>query len=451
MGIGLELGKADSRTSDAVGAPDVKPTPVRPRSVVHGFFSCVRRVTARTAISCIACCHIRCDIARARRMISYWQQNTPSRSDAPLWAAALVLSLCINAMIVLALSHQAVRGWFVASEPPPPEKPPTETVLRFEMVPTPAADATAAQPPATPQRFARTSDDQRADRPERPAFIGDRDTRATSDRAPDADALLMPSQAGIEPRADSDIETTESQYRDGPLDGSDAPENAAAPRVTVSPPAGEESTTTTTQPEAPPSTPPPPAERLLAGPAPVDVPVPVSPETAETPETRDPEEPRETRPRDQPPPPGTADGSPEQEVAERPPATPARDPGFRGNQRKTAIRGSISRTGRSALDVADTALGRYQAQISRAVEQEWQRNCVRHRDFITPGFLTVRFFVEADGRVRMVQFVGEMESGEIQKGFTLNSIRNAEIPPMPPELRRDLDGEPLELIFNFYF
>jgi hypothetical protein len=124
---------------------------------------------------------------------------------------------------------------------------------------------------------------------------------------------------------------------------------------------------------------------------------------------------------------------------------------FSGNQRKKAIVGSISRSGRSALDVADSPLGRYQAVISRAVEQEWQRNCVRHRDFITPGFLTVRFFVETSGKVRTVQFVGQMETGEVQKGFTLNSIRDAEIPAMPAAVKKDFAKEPLELIFNFYF
>ena len=85
------------------------------------------------------------------------------------------------------------------------------------------------------------------------------------------------------------------------------------------------------------------------------------------------------------------------------------------------------------------------------MELEWQRNCVRHRDFITPGFLTVRFFVEPNGRVRSVSFVGDMETGEVQKGFTLNSIRDASIPPMPPALRGDYKEEPLELIFRFYF
>ena len=132
-------------------------------------------------------------------------------------------------------------------------------------------------------------------------------------------------------------------------------------------------------------------------------------------------------------------------------AKPAAETGFKGYQRKSAIVGSISRTGRSALDVVDSPLGRYQAVISRAVEQEWQRNCVRHRDFITPGFLTVRFFVEPTGIVRTVQFVGTMETGEVQKGFTLSAIRDAKIPAMPAAVKKDFAKEPLELIFNFYF
>jgi hypothetical protein len=113
--------------------------------------------------------------------------------------------------------------------------------------------------------------------------------------------------------------------------------------------------------------------------------------------------------------------------------------------------GSISRTGRSALNVDDTQLGRYQAAISKAVELEWQRNCVRYRDFITPGYITVRFFVEPSGRVRSQSLVGENETGEVQKGFTLSAIRDADIPEMPEELAESYEGDTLELLFRFYF
>jgi hypothetical protein len=271
---------------------------------------------------------------------------------------------------------------------------------------------------------------------ENPAFIGERDTRATSDRTPVADAPPLPSQAGIEPRDATDIETTESDYQDGEL----AADNPAAPTpeaavVPSPPPLPLQEPAPTTAASAPP-----PREVLLEGPKPVDVQVPR--ETATGEEIKPTPEPRPAQAENTPPAPA---------VAEQPKPAASDKPAFRGFQRKTAIVGSISRTGRSSLDVEDSALGRYQAAISRAVELEWQRNCVRHRDFITPGFLTVRFFVETSGKVRSVQFVGDMETGEVQKGFTLNSIRDASIPPMPTTLRNEYDKEPLELLFRFYF
>lgn len=374
-------------------------------------------------------------------MMPHAPTHGPARSDAPLWAAALVASVVLNALVVLALgSEAALKLLFSRDERPPPARQPVERVLQMTLAP--PEEAVAAE--ETPDRqFTRTTEDQRAEPPDDTLFIGERDTRAASDRAADATAPPLPSQAGIDPRDERDFETTESDFRDGPLDAPDAVEAPTAITPPPQPPGSDVVTPgdaeTRERVETPP---PPPPDRLLEGPVTTDVPVPVAPETPvveENPPAPQPEE------------------APPQGVAETPPETPAvadptqSPPGFRGHQRKTAIRGSISRTGRSALDVEDSAMGRYQARLSRAVELEWQRNCVRHRDFITPGFLTVRFFVEKDGRVRTVEFVGEMETGEVQKGFTLNSIRNAKIPPMPEALSRELDGQPLELIFNFYF
>lgn len=323
-----------------------------------------------------------------------------------------------------------------------------------EPPPEPAEDAAAELPP----QFARTSDEQRSVRPDTAAFIGERDTRATSDAPPQADAPPLPSQAGEVPRHERDFETTQSRFQEG----SDAPTPLPqAPLAEVAPPIAEpmrepipESPPpqaanlgeTTTEPEAAVAVADPLPESLAEGPNPVDVPMPPEPET-EMSEATEPERPPDGLP-DQP---ELADAANEPEAPPPPPRQPIQDPAFRSEQRKAAISGSISRTGTSALDVADTPMGRYQAAISKAVEEEWRRNCVRHRDFITPGFLSVRFYVQADGKVRNVAFVGVMETGEIQKGFTLNSIRDATIPPMPAPLRAELDGEPLELTFNFYF
>ncbi len=180
-------------------------------------------------------------------------------------------------------------------------------------------------------------------------------------------------------------------------------------------------------------------ERLAEGPMPVDRPVKAE-EREEQPKPAPERQSAEERRQE------------EREIAEQAPKPKSpQSPGFSGNQQKTRLQGSISRRGRSALDVDESLLGRYHAALSRAVEREWQLNCMRNRDYIVPGMLRVRFVLDADGKVRSVGFVEEFGVGSIQKGFTLNSIRDADIPAMPAELKKQLDGEPLELIYNFIF
>ncbi len=381
------------------------------------------------------------------------------RGDGHLWVIALGLSFLVNAVILGIVGFTAIETAILRKRdvpPPPPQEESVATILAEIVQAGDPAVAVAAPEPAEPaeKKFARTSPDQAAP-PEKPTpFIGERNTRATSDRAPTPDAPELPSQAGIAPRDETDIETTESKYQDGSLAGSDAPSAEPVPPAPPEPPPAPEVAESQEKPAPPapetmPSTPAP-REKLLDGPNPVDVQVAQAPDKEEAvkpaPEDRKvADSPPETKPAEK-------KSKPSEKTAESTPKPkPVNDPAFKGYQRKTAVVGSISRGGRSSLDVEDSALGRYQAAISRAVELEWQRNCVRHRDYITPGFLTARFFVQPNGKVRSVQFVGEMETGEVQKGFTLNSIRNAEIPAMPPALRKEYDKEPLELIFRFFF
>ena len=401
------------------------------------------------------------------------QAAAAKRGDGRLWVTALGLSLLCNAalLFVAGLAFIESRQF---QHPVPPATPPAESV-RFiapelaAAATDPAAAAAAAVTgpaqevlvPGHDPSFARTSDDQRGKRPDHPAFIGERDTQATSDATPDPNAPAMPAQAGIPPRHPGDFETTESHYQDGTLTDSAAPPVDSPPATpslpsppsppaapadpALAPAAAALGETTETPGSADKLINPAPPVRLAEGPNPVEIPIPLThsqqPPTAAA----------QSIPRT-----GSPDGLPTANDLKQAQATPTpqetpRDPAFRSNQRKTTIQGSISRSGRSALDVEDSPLGRYQATISRAVELEWQRNCVRYRDFITPGYLTVRFFVDAKGKVRNVQFVGAMQTGQQQKGFTLNSIRDAAIPAMPAEVRKDFQDDPLELIFNFYF
>lgn len=358
------------------------------------------------------------------------------RHDGQLWLTALGLSLLANFALLLGLGFLAIKTHKIKQQQVSAPPPAAENFLTIFPSFASSALVPAAEPAA--KRFARTSADQTAEKPEKPVFQGERNTQATSDRAPDSSAPPLPSQAGRKPFNSDDFETTESDYRDGQLTTEPSASSSASPSSGAESVMAAASETQQKTGTADTLAMPAPREKLLEGPNPVDIPVPKPAEIAEAPKG---EKPSLPKPAEKPTKPEEAP-KPKRAIA---------DPAFSGFQRKAAIQGSISRTGRSSLNVEDSPLGRYQASISRAVEQEWQRNCVRHRDFITPGFLTVRFFVETSGRVKTVQFVGEMETGEVQKGFTLNAIRDAEIPAMPAALKKEYVKEPLELIFNFYF
>lgn len=364
----------------------------------------------------------------------------PFQSQARLWLTAFIASALLN-LAVWVLLGLWVLGRIVIA-PPAAEAAPPETVAWIvpQVVAAEAAAPAVPEEPARPS-FARTSPDQEEAVPEKPRFIGERNTRATSDAAPVAAAPDMPSQKGREPVFEGEVETTESRYQDGELSSDRIGQPAAAVPQPASPPPPAPEDPAAKPADAPAAEIMPAKERLAEGPVPVDRMV------------------RET-PREEPPkPPTSARASESKQTdpsknptaeAPKPAANPAA-PGFRGNQKKTRLEGSITRSGRSALDVEDSLLGRYHAAVSRAVEKEWQRNCVRNRDYITPGLLTMSFLLDASGKVRSVMVVEDVQVGAIPKGFTLNSIHDAEIPAMPGELKKQLGGEPLELIYRFNF
>ncbi|MCW1916722.1 hypothetical protein OJ996_24255 [Luteolibacter sp. GHJ8] len=407
-----------------------------------------------------------------------------SRQQARLWSAACGISAFLNlaaVIVVLAwmsfsevisLAFQSLFSSLGISFPPPvfepPPRPPAIEESVATIIPEVAPVSETKTEEGREQQFARTSPDQESVRPEAAAFIGERNTKATSDAPPVAAAdPQMPSQRGEEDE-DNHPETTESNYQDGDL-GSDAiappamdpfqpsqqltearegAEGAAARGVPDAPgtsvPDGSVnpgSSDTTVPPETAASAAPPLAKDPIAeGPYPVERPRQMTPPEAPKPATPG----QEDAPKD-------ATSQSAQAQQESRPAVKTPTPGFNGFQRKTHIQGSITRQGRSALDVEDSLLGRYHASLSRAVEKEWQLNCVRNRDYITPGQIIVRFVLEPSGKVRSLSFVEEFGVGNIQKGFTSESIRTARIPPFPAELKKQLDGEPLEVTYSFTF
>jgi hypothetical protein len=364
---------------------------------------------------------------------------TPVSGEGRLWGISFLVSLLVNAVLFGTLakisSIDATRQAQALLEARPVERWVAAVIPERGTPSAPSVAVAAPRPPAArPAPFSRTSPEQASERPAAARFIGERNTRATSERAADATAPPLPSQNGVED--ERLLETTENRFREGGgNEGNEAsPAEIATSSVKETPSTASLSETKTSPAQEGAEPRPLSQEPLAQGPKPVDVETAAAKSKPEDSPKPMPQEPVETKPA--PPPP-----------VEPKPSEPVGS----GDQKKTQIRGSISRQGGGALDVEDSPSGRYQAAVIREVEREWQRNCVKYKEHITPGFLTVRFVVESTGKVRSVDFVEAANSSDLQKGFTLNSIREAKLPAMPAGLKKERRGEPLELIYNFYF
>lgn len=387
------------------------------------------------------------DGARDHRM------NAPSitkQSDAQLWLKAVLVSVVLNGLLVVALAFMAIHSLFMKEVPPTPSEPEPRSVMIVAVAPEVAPEPAAAPEPRGAKPFARSTPEQESEAPENPAFIGERDTQATSDAPPVANAPEMPSQKGEKPKY-GEMETTESNYQDGDLahDLEGAPGEAKSAvaeqkQAQLEKIAAIESelggTNEMIKREDKPA---PPKEILAETPFPVERPA-LPMEKEEEPKSA-PEEVRKESEKTEK----------KEEVAENPKQrvdpSPAGNQGFRGNQRKTELKGSISRSGHSAVDMEAGAIGKYQAAIGRAIEKSWQRKMIENRDYILPGSLSLRVVLDPQGKVRSILPVNEYKGGIIQKGFTHSAIREADLPAMPAEVKSELDGDPLELLYNFIF
>ena len=380
-----------------------------------------------------------------------------SRQQARLWSAAFGISALANVVVMLMIAVLSALGfspgYFGGNHTPPPPPALEESVATIIPELTPTADAPAPTRPAADAPFVRTSRDQQTERPENASFIGERNTRAASDLPAIGGDPEMPGQLGQEPESEGHLETTVNDYQDGEL----ASNNIAPPDPNPGPPAQEEAVASEGAQETPlavpaasemavperavTASPAAPKESIAEGPFPVerrilqDSPAEPSPAPRDHPEAGE----------------GTAGGKSQSDGKDPEPAVKSDTPGFNGYQRKTRIQGSITRQGRSALEVEDSPMGRYHAALSLAVEKEWNLNCIRNEKYLTEGKIIVEFAVEPSGKVRSLTFVEAFGVGNIQKGFTSESIRTAKIPPFPAELKKQLDGEPLEVTYSFTF
>lgn len=126
-------------------------------------------------------------------------------------------------------------------------------------------------------------------------------------------------------------------------------------------------------------------------------------------------------------------------------------PGFRTQERRTRTSGKFSFGRNPSLDVAATPMGRYQEIVYRAIAMVWYDQCDRNRDLIVTGTLRIRILLNPKGDVVSMKLLGRSGASVAQNSFTFVAIKAAPIPPMPPDVRKELVGDRMELFFDFNF
>lgn len=129
------------------------------------------------------------------------------------------------------------------------------------------------------------------------------------------------------------------------------------------------------------------------------------------------------------------------------PKPPADKPSFTPETVTNKVSGTISNRGKSAMDVEASELGKYKKSVTQAIERKWHLYRQDHADFVTFGSLRLKFKINEAGKPINLS-VARDNSNAIMKEFTLKSIIDADIPPMPRKIKELLRGRGLEITYD---
>jgi len=111
--------------------------------------------------------------------------------------------------------------------------------------------------------------------------------------------------------------------------------------------------------------------------------------------------------------------------------------------------GSIDRIAdANAVAAMETIRGKYMTQVNQLIGRRWNQKKQENADFVEFGNLKVRFYVNKKGKVEGAYFV-KSEANSIMQDFTLDSILNAKLPPIPKEIFDLLKKERLQFTYDF--
>lgn len=378
-----------------------------------------------------------------------------SRRDlvfALLIAAWAHIGLFFIFVVLMASNLFSARIDYDKKEPRPEPSPIRMQMVYEEPVGAPAVPVEPVLPDEVeeekqPPAFVQTNESQESEEPpEETDLIGERDTTATSDERAVAGAEDMAALSGEEEKK-SDPKTFDSDFAEGDAVGGNTGMKDAVDVGKGDDQINQEVAKTTGD-----------AEPLVRDPAPEPIedmtpPLPKDDLTSIEDALAMLEEEVGDGLKKEQIKPGT------EKVEETMPERPTRDQreaaeqdgGFAPRSRKTRVAGVISANGKGSLDVANTAIGRYQGAIFKKLETAWQMENIRNRSLLAPGNVTLYFVVNKDGKVSRQKQMAMVGASGTQWGMILRSLSVINIPKMPKDVVRELEGDPLEIIVTFNY
>lgn len=270
-----------------------------------------------------------------------------------------------------------------------PETPPDKDVpIEVMMLP-------AAPPQPQEPTYVSTTEQNVPEPPKNAPFESDKNTRAASENEPSGTAPV-PTLNG---RESPSLELANRDYT--------KPGEAAAPRQQAAP-----EQAAAPEPQATPAPTPAPSQLALRE-------APARPKTEERPKPAAAAQPK-----------------------------PQSAPAFQPETRITKIRGSISNRGKASVDAAATPLGRYKKIVSDAIGSRWYYYVNDQIGLLNIGTVEIRFIVASDGKVGGIKVLSNT-SNESFASVSVNSIIEAEIPPIPEEVAKLLVNGRLEIDYTF--
>lgn len=129
----------------------------------------------------------------------------------------------------------------------------------------------------------------------------------------------------------------------------------------------------------------------------------------------------------------------------------AQPPGLRTTERRSRSTGQFVIGRKPSLNVEASPRGRYEELVYRLIARQWYFACDTHCGDIIPGSIILAIRLNKRGQIISMNLMSRRGAGALQQSFTFAAIRKAQIPPMPPEVQKTLNGDQMEIVITFNF